>query len=80
MQLPRENRQLSGVAPPPSDVEGQLDKVEARLHQSFVIFLFFSLLSSLFLTLQIFSHIEDLCLVNERVQASSKDLNQINVN
>ena len=30
--------------------------------------------------LQIFSHIEDLCLVNERVQASSKDLNHINVN
>ena len=42
MQLPRENRQLSGVAPPPSDVEGQLDKVKARLHQCFVIFLVFS--------------------------------------
>ena len=33
-----------------------------------------------FFFLQIFSHIEDLCLVNERVQASSKDLNQINAN
>ena len=41
VQLPRENRQLSGVAPPPSDVEGQLDKVKARLHQCFVIFLVF---------------------------------------
>ena len=43
MQLPRENRQLSGVAPPPSDVEGQLDKVKSRLHQCFVIFLVFPL-------------------------------------
>ena len=34
MQLPRENRQLSGVAPSPSDVEGQLDKVKAPLLSS----------------------------------------------